>query len=47
MTQGTSNTILAYEKDADQGMRHVLMADGRAVVMNQADFDKAPKAVGK
>ncbi|MFL5242413.1 MAG: hypothetical protein ACJ8FY_09920 [Gemmataceae bacterium] len=47
MTQGTSNTILAYEKDSDQGMRHVLMADGRAVVMNQADFDKAPKADGK
>jgi hypothetical protein len=47
MTQGTSNTILAYEKDADQGMRHVLMADGRPVVMNQSDFDKAPKAVGK
>jgi hypothetical protein len=47
MTQGTSNTILAYEKDSDQGMRHVLMGDGRPVVMNQADFDKAPKADGK
>src|SRR5579859_5078081 len=43
MTQGTSNTILAYEKDSDQGMRHVLKADGSTAVMNQADFDKAPK----
>jgi prepilin-type processing-associated H-X9-DG protein len=47
MTQGTSNTILAYEKDSDQGMRHVLFADGHPAVMNQADFDKAPKADGK
>jgi hypothetical protein len=47
MTQGMSNTVLAYEKDADQGMRWVLMADAAPKLMNQADFDKAPKADGK
>jgi hypothetical protein len=47
MTQGTSNTILAYEKDSDQGMRHILKADGSTAVLNQQDFDRFAKADGK
>ena len=39
MTQGTSNTILAYEKDADdRGMRVVLMGDGSVDVIDEGLF---------
>lgn len=44
MPEGTSNTILAYEKNADRGLRYVLLADTSIKTMNQEDFDKAPKA---
>jgi hypothetical protein len=48
MTEGTTNTILAYEKDADdKGLRVVAFGDGHLDTLNQADFDKKPKAKGK
>jgi hypothetical protein len=48
MTEGTSNTILVYEKESDgQGMRVVAMADGEVKTLNEDDFAKAVKAKGK
>jgi hypothetical protein len=44
MTQGTSNTILAYEKDAKDKGGLVLMADGSVKTMSAKDFGAAPKA---
>jgi NADPH-dependent ferric siderophore reductase len=42
----TSQTILAYEKNADEkGERYVLMADCSSVkAMNEQEFKSAPKA---
>jgi hypothetical protein len=40
----TSNTILAYERDADnQGARMVVMVDGSIQTLSQEDFNKAPR----
>jgi hypothetical protein len=45
MTQGTSNTVLAYESQLDQqGIRITLMGDGSLTFMNEAEFKAAPKA---
>jgi hypothetical protein len=45
MTQGTSNTVLGHEQNArSNGTRVVLFGDGSVRMLNQADFDKAPKA---
>jgi hypothetical protein len=45
---GASNTVLAYETDADrQGVRMVLFGDGSVRGLNEEDFSKAPKAKGK
>jgi prepilin-type processing-associated H-X9-DG protein len=45
---GDSNTVLAYETDADrQGIRMVLFGDGHVEGMNEEDFKKAPKAKGR
>lgn len=45
MTQGTSNTLLAYERDADnKGLRVVLYGDGHVDVLNEAEFQAAPRA---
>jgi len=45
MTQGTSNTILAYEKDMDdRGARVVLFGDGRVDVLGEETFQAATKA---
>lgn len=45
---GDSNTVLAYETDADrQGMRMVLFGDGHVDGLNEEDFKKAPKAKGR
>jgi hypothetical protein len=47
MTQGSSNTILAYEKDADaKGNRVVAMGDATVKTMNTADFQATLKAQG-
>ena len=44
---GDSNTVLAYETDADrQGIRMVLFGDGHVDGLNEEDFKKAPKAKG-
>jgi hypothetical protein len=44
MTQGTSNTILAYEKDAKEKGGLVLMADGSVKTMSAKEFSAAAKA---
>ncbi len=45
---GDSNTVLAYETDADrQGVRMVLFGDGHVDGLNEEDFKKAPKAKGR
>jgi hypothetical protein len=45
---GKSNTIIAYETDADSnGNRIVLNADGSVHAVGEGDFQKAPKAKGK
>jgi hypothetical protein len=45
---GDSNTVLAYETDADrQGIRQVLFGDGSVNGLNEEDFQKAPKAKGR
>jgi len=47
-SEGTSNTILAYETDADrQGQRFALMGDGSVQNMDEETFKKTPKAKGK
>jgi hypothetical protein len=47
MTSGTSNTILAYEAVQDgNGVRVVLMGDGSVQELDEASFQKAPKAPG-
>ena len=47
MTEGTSRTILAYEKGPEGGFRYVLMGDGSFTQMSEEDFAKAPKAKWK
>lgn len=47
MTQGTSNTVLAYEKDAPAKGGAVAMADGSVKTMTADEFGKATKAGGK
>jgi hypothetical protein len=47
MTQGTSNTILGYEKEAKDKEGLVLMADGSTKTMSAKDLNAAPKADGK
>jgi predicted Zn finger-like uncharacterized protein len=48
MENGDSNTVLAYETDADyQGMRMVLFGDGSVRGLNEEEFRQAPKAKGK
>jgi hypothetical protein len=44
MTQGTSNTILAYYKDTPTAGGPVAMADGTAKALTAQDFQAAPKA---
>jgi predicted Zn finger-like uncharacterized protein len=44
MTAGTSNTILAYEKDVPTGGGQVVMADGSVKDMTAQEFQAAPKA---
>ena len=45
MSDGTSNTILAYEPDSDiRGMRLVLMGDGSVQDKTEAEFLKCTKA---
>jgi predicted RNA-binding Zn-ribbon protein involved in translation (DUF1610 family) len=44
MTQGTSNTILAYEKDSYKGLRVVLFGDGTVEMLDDAEFNAKPKA---
>jgi hypothetical protein len=47
MPQGTSNTILAYEKDSYQGgLRVVLYGDGTVEMLDEAEFKAKPKAQG-
>ena len=47
MTAGTSNTVLAYEKEAPDKGGLVLMADGSVKTMSAKEFKDAPKAPGK
>jgi hypothetical protein len=47
MTKGTSNTILAYHKDAKDKGGLVLLADGSVKTMSPKEFNAAPKANGK
>jgi len=44
MTEGTSNTILAYEKDAPDKGGQVLFGDGSVRKLTADEFKKAPKA---
>jgi uncharacterized Zn finger protein (UPF0148 family) len=45
MTQGSSNTLIAWEKDADNlGRRVVLYGDGSVDVLTEDDFQSKPKA---
>jgi uncharacterized Zn finger protein (UPF0148 family) len=45
MTQGSSNMLLAWEKDADNlGRRVVLFADGSVDVLTEDDFQAKPRA---
>jgi hypothetical protein len=46
MTQGTSNTILGYEKATPDQGGLVLMADGSVKTMTAKEFKEAPKADG-
>jgi len=47
MVDGTSRTILAYERGPEDGFRYVLLGDGSFTQMSEEDFAKAPKAKGK
>jgi hypothetical protein len=48
MVQGSSNTILAYERDHDEkGFRVVLYGDGHVDVIDDVLFQQAPKAQGR
>jgi hypothetical protein len=48
LPNGASNTALAWETDPDsQGFRIVLMCDTSVQTMNEEDFQKTPKAVGR
>jgi len=45
MTQGTSNTLIAWEKDADnRGLRVVLFGDGSVDMLPDDEFQSKPKA---
>jgi hypothetical protein len=45
MTQGTTNTILAYEKESDnKGVRVVLYGDGSVELLTDGEFYAKPKA---
>src|SRR5262249_15927584 len=44
LPQGTSDTVLAYEKELAAGSRYVLMADVSAKTLTTAQCEKAPKA---
>lgn len=44
MTEGTSNTILAFEKDAPAKGGLVLFGDGSVKKLTAGEFEKAPKA---
>src|SRR5262245_1790713 len=44
MTEGTSNTILAYEKDAPTKGGQCLFGDGSVKKLSAEEFKKAPKA---
>jgi hypothetical protein len=44
MTQGTSNTVLGYYKDAPTAGGPVLMGDATTKVMTADEFKAAPKA---
>jgi len=44
MTEGTSNTILAYEKDVPSKGGLVLLGDGSVRKVTADEFKKAPKA---
>jgi hypothetical protein len=44
LLDGTSQTVLAYEKDAPNRGGLVLMADGSTQTMSPDEFAKAPKA---
>jgi hypothetical protein len=45
---GSSNTALAWETDADSvGNRVVLMCDGSVVFLSEQAFQKTPKATGR
>jgi hypothetical protein len=44
MTQGSSNTVLGYEKDTPKGGGLVMMGDGSVKKMSAEEFAKAPKA---
>jgi hypothetical protein len=45
MTDGSSNTLLAYEKDADnRGLRVVLFGDGSVDMLPDDEFQAKPKA---
>jgi hypothetical protein len=44
MTQGTSNTVLAYYKDVPSAGGPVLMGDATTKVMTAEEFKAAPKA---
>jgi hypothetical protein len=48
MIEGSVNTILAYEKDADnKGLRVVLFGSGAVDVLPDAEFQSKPKAQGR
>jgi hypothetical protein len=47
MTAGTSNTILAYEKEAPDQGGLVLMADGSVKTMTAKEFKDTAKGTGK
>jgi hypothetical protein len=44
MPEGTSNTVLAYEKDAPEKGGLVLFGDGSVKKLSADEFKKAPKA---
>jgi len=45
MREGTSNTILAYERDPDAlGMRWIVKGDGSVEKVSAQEFEKMPKA---
>jgi hypothetical protein len=47
LTNGTSNTVLGYEKDAPTKGGAVLIADGRVSTMTAAEFGKLAKPPGR